>query len=73
MEHTIAWAVAGLVLVIVELLTGTFYLLMLGIAAFGAAVAALLGFGFPVQSIVAAVSSPRSSASPVATACTSTR
>ena len=55
MEHTIAWAVAGLVLVIVELLTGTFYLLMLGIAAFGAAVAALLGFGFPVQSIVAAV------------------
>ena len=55
MEHTIAWAVAGLVLVIVELMTGTFYLLMLGIAAFGAAGAGLLGFGFPVQSIVAAV------------------
>ncbi len=55
MEHTIAWAVAGLVLVIVEVMTGTFYLLMLGIAAFGAAGAALLGFGFPVQSIVAAV------------------
>jgi membrane protein implicated in regulation of membrane protease activity len=55
MEHTIAWAVAGLVLVIVELLTGTFYLLMLGIAAFGAAGASLLGLGFPAQSIVAAV------------------
>jgi membrane protein implicated in regulation of membrane protease activity len=55
MEHAIAWAVAGLVLVIVEVMSGTFYLLMLGIAAFGAAIAALLGFGFPLQSIVAAI------------------
>ena len=39
MEHAIVWAVTGLVLVIVEVMTGTFYLLMLGIAAFGAAAA----------------------------------
>lgn len=49
MDHTIIWAVIGLALVIVELLTGTFYLLMLGIAAFGAALAAWLGFGFGTQ------------------------
>jgi len=55
MDHSLVWAVTGLVLVIVELATGTFYLLMLGIAAFGAALAAWLGFGFQVQSIVAAV------------------
>ena len=47
------WAVAGLALVIVELLTGTFYLLMLGIAAFGAAVAGWLGLAFAAQCIVA--------------------
>ena len=55
MDHAIIWAVTGLVLVIVELLTGTFYLLMLGVAAFGAALAAYLGFDFGIQSIVAAV------------------
>lgn len=53
MDHAIVWAVIGLVLVIVELMTGTFYLLMLGIAAFGAAVAAWLGLEFSAQSIVA--------------------
>jgi membrane protein implicated in regulation of membrane protease activity len=41
MDHGIIWAVIGLVLVIVELLTGTFYLLMLGLAAFGAICCAL--------------------------------
>jgi membrane protein implicated in regulation of membrane protease activity len=55
MDHAIVWAVSGLVLVIVELLTGTFYLLMLGVAAFGAAAAAYFGFGFGAQSIVAAL------------------
>jgi membrane protein implicated in regulation of membrane protease activity len=39
----------------VELLSGTFYLLVLGIAAFGAALAAWLGQPFGVQAIVAAV------------------
>jgi membrane protein implicated in regulation of membrane protease activity len=55
MDPALFWAVAGLGLVIVELLTGTFYLLMLGIAAFGAAAAAWLGYDFPVQVIVSAV------------------
>jgi membrane protein implicated in regulation of membrane protease activity len=55
MEEDLLWAILGLALVIVELLTGTFYLLMLGIAAFGAALAAWLGQGIGVQAIVAAV------------------
>ena len=53
MDHAVIWAVTGLVLVIVELVTGTFYLLMLGIAAFGAALAAWLGLPFSAQTIVA--------------------
>jgi membrane protein implicated in regulation of membrane protease activity len=52
MEHSLAWAMVGLLLVITELLTGTFYLLMLGIAGFGAALAAWLGFDFGVQAVV---------------------
>jgi membrane protein implicated in regulation of membrane protease activity len=52
MEHSLAWAIAGLTLVITELLTGTFYLLVLGVAAFGAALAAWLGFDFGPQAIV---------------------
>lgn len=55
MEHAIVWAVTGLVLAIVELVTGTFYLLMLGIAAFGAALAAWLGLAFAAQTIVAVI------------------
>jgi len=55
MDEDFLWAILGLSLVIVELVSGTFYLLVLGIAAFGAALAAWLGQGFPVQAIVAAV------------------
>ena len=55
MDEDFLWAILGLTLVIVELLTGTFYLLVLGLAAFGAALAAWLGQGFPVQAIVAAL------------------
>ena len=55
MEEDFLWAILGFALVIVELLTGTFYLLMLAIAAFGAALAAWLGQPFGVQAIVAAV------------------
>ena len=54
MEEDFLWAILGLTLVIVELLTGTFYLLVLGIAAFGAALVAWLGQPFGVQAIVAA-------------------
>ena len=55
MDPALLWAITGLALVIVELLTGTFYLLMLGVAAFGAAATAWLGHAFPAQVIVAAV------------------
>lgn len=55
MDHSLVWAIVGLVLVIAELLTGTFYLLMLGVAAFGAAGAAWLGLGFGAQILVAAL------------------
>lgn len=53
MDATLSWALVGLGLVIVELLTGTFYLLMLGVAGFGAALAAWLGAGFPLQCVIA--------------------
>jgi membrane protein implicated in regulation of membrane protease activity len=52
MEHSLTWAIVGLVLVITELLTGTFYLLMLGIAAFGAALAVWMGLEFGGQALV---------------------
>ena len=55
MDHSLAWAIGGLALVIAELLSGTFYLLMLGVAAFGAGAAAYLGVEFRVQVIVAAL------------------
>jgi len=54
LDPTLAWAILGLTLVIIELVTGTFYLLMLGVAAFGAAAAAHLGQDTPVQALVAA-------------------
>jgi membrane protein implicated in regulation of membrane protease activity len=53
MEPWLAWGVLGLALVIAELLTGTFYLLMLAVAAFGAAAVAGLGYGFAPQAVVA--------------------
>jgi len=55
MDPSLAWAIVGLALVIAELLTGTFYLLMLGVAAFGAALAAYFGLAFWPQIVVAAV------------------
>ncbi len=55
MEQWLTWGVLGLALVIVELLTGTFYLLMLGVAAFGAAAAAALGLVFPAQAVIASL------------------
>ncbi len=54
MATYLLWAIAGFVLVIAELLTGTFYLLVLGIAALAAAVIAYMGGDFWVQAMVAA-------------------
>ena len=53
MDAYLVWLLVGLALVIVELLTGTFYLLVLGVAAFGAgAVPPGSAVGFAVQAIV---------------------
>ena len=54
MDPALAWAIVALVLVIAELVSGTFYLLMLGVAAFGAAAVAWLGYEFPAQCVVGA-------------------
>jgi membrane protein implicated in regulation of membrane protease activity len=53
MDPALAWAILGLALVIAELLSGTFYLLMFGAAAFGAAAVAYFSHPFPAQAIVA--------------------
>jgi membrane protein implicated in regulation of membrane protease activity len=55
MDPALAWAIVALVLVIAELVSGTFYLLMLGVAAFGAAAAAWFGHDFAVQCIIGAL------------------
>ena len=54
MESYLIWLIAGLVLVIVELGTTTFFLLVLGVAAFAGAGSAWLGGAFWVQTLVAA-------------------
>lgn len=54
MEMYLWWAVTGIVLIIVEMLTSTFYLLVLGVAALAAAAAAYLGQSFWVQAVVSA-------------------
>lgn len=57
MDAYLLWAVTGIALVIIEMLTGTFYLLVLGIAALAAAAAAWFGQSFWVQAVlIAAVS-----------------
>lgn len=43
MDYWVLWIIAGLVLVIAELVTGTFYLLVLGVGAFAAAIVAWAG------------------------------
>jgi len=54
METYLIWLVAGFVLVIAELVTGTFYLLVLGIAAFAGSATAWFGRGFWVEALCAA-------------------
>lgn len=55
MEPALIWLLLGLGLIAVEMLTGTFYLLILGAAALIAALAGYLGAPFSVQAILAAV------------------
>jgi membrane protein implicated in regulation of membrane protease activity len=54
MSAYVAWFVIGFVLLIAELLTGTFYLLVLAIAAGVAGLVALTGASLPLQLVVAA-------------------
>ena len=54
MAAYLLWAIAGFVLIIAELVTGTFYLLVLGVAALVGAVVAWLGGAFWLQAIFAA-------------------
>ena len=49
MEAYLIWVVLGFALIIIEMLIGTFYLLVLGIGAFAGGLAAWLGAAFFVQ------------------------
>ncbi len=51
MDLWIIWVVAGLALVITELVTGTFYLLMIGVGAFAGAIVAWMGGSLEWQAI----------------------
>lgn len=53
MDTYLIWLVAGFVLVIVELVSGTFYLLVLGVAALAGGVVAYAGLPLSVQAIAA--------------------
>jgi membrane protein implicated in regulation of membrane protease activity len=55
MELWLLWLIAGFVLVIAELLTGTFYLLVVGLGAFAGSLAAWMGASVIVQAIVGSV------------------
>ncbi len=55
MEPYLWWAIAGIGLIIVELATGTFYLLVIGVASLVAALIAWAGMPFGVQAIVSSV------------------
>lgn len=52
MELYLLWIIVGIALVIAELLTGTFYLLMIGAAAFVAALVAWLGLDVLFQTVI---------------------
>ena len=53
METYVWWAVAGIGLIIVEMMSGTLILLVLGLAAFAGAAAAWLGYSFWLQALIA--------------------
>ncbi len=52
MDQWLFWTIVGFVLVITELVTGTFYLLVLGVGAFASALAAYLGVNLVVQAAI---------------------
>lgn len=54
MNPTLLWLGAGLILIVAELVTGTFYLLVLGIACMAGAAASFAGMSTIAQTLVAA-------------------
>jgi membrane protein implicated in regulation of membrane protease activity len=56
MASYVYWFLSGLILLGLEMVSGTFYLLVLGIALFIGGGAALAGFGAPLQFALAAFS-----------------
>ena len=55
MEPYLYWAVAGLTLIIVELTSGTFYLLVIGLAAFAGGAIAWAGGNVWLQAVAATI------------------
>lgn len=55
MQAYVAWFIAGSVLLLAELMTGTFYLLVIAVAFACAGLAHLLGASFVMQLLIAAV------------------
>ena len=55
LDPSLAWLIAGFILIIFELVTGTFYLVVLGIAAFAGAGVAYAGGAFVWQALAAAL------------------
>ena len=53
MESYLVWLAAGFILVIAELVTGTFFLLVLGLAAFAGSATAWFGLGFWLEALCA--------------------
>ena len=56
MSAYLIWAIAGLVLITIEMLTATFYLLVIGIAALIGAIGAYAGGEFWLQALIASIS-----------------
>jgi membrane protein implicated in regulation of membrane protease activity len=54
MDPYLMWLAAGIGLIIVEMMSGTLILLVLGLAAFAGAAAAWLGYSFAIQAVAAA-------------------
>lgn len=57
MEMHFIWLIAGIVLIVAELMTGTFYLLFLGLAALVGAAGAFLGASLWLQTLITAACS----------------
>jgi membrane protein implicated in regulation of membrane protease activity len=53
MEQYLWWGIVGIALIIAELLTGTFYLLVIGIAAIAGCAVSYFGYSFWVQAVTA--------------------